>query len=433
MFLDKIKIPNHIKVAISAWLSRIGIAIVQIFTIRLLLSYLGEEKYAVYVILYSLIMWCNLSEFGISSALQNYISESRVTNKDYTIYLRTALQLIIVLFFIFLLLVFIFSSSLQNFILYNYLYLYEVNTINLVFIISVLFIILSFINISIRILYAMQKGIIPNVLQLLAYVISAISIFILNRYFSNNSFIISALLCFSLPQIFVMIIPFIKIFKKSFKDLFVFDKQIIKNFITRAVWFGGFAVMTTIILQTEYVIMARTLNPNLIVMYSIFKKIFIFVAFIYSSLLSAFWPVSTELYNSLQYKKLKKMLFKYSVMGIILVSIYILCVFYFKDFILKILAPNENITVSFSFFILFIVYYIIRVISDTYTMFLQSANVLKIFWIYTPIQAVICITAQYFLSLKYGVNGIVLGLILAFALTSLWAYTYKSYKLLNKK
>ena len=78
-------------------------------------------------------------------------------------------------------------------------------------------------------------------------------------------------------------------------------------------------------------------------------------------------------------------------------------------------------------------YYIIRVISDTYTMFLQSANVLKIFWIYTPIQAVICITAQYFLSLKYGVNGIVLGLILAFALTSLWAYTYKSYKLLNKK
>ena len=43
MFLDKINIPNHIKVAMSAWISRIGIACIQIFTIRELLSYLGDE------------------------------------------------------------------------------------------------------------------------------------------------------------------------------------------------------------------------------------------------------------------------------------------------------------------------------------------------------------------------------------------------------
>jgi O-antigen/teichoic acid export membrane protein len=279
----------------------------------------------------------------------------------------------------------------------------------------------------------MQKGIIPNVLQLLAYIVSAVSIFILNRYFSNNSFITLAILCFSLPQIFIMIIPFIKIFGRSFKNILAFDKDIFKQIIIRAVKFEGIAVMTTILFQAEYIIMAKTLSPNLIVTYNIFKKVFIFVAFIYTSLLAAFWPVSNELFNSLQYVKLKKMLFKYCYMGIVLVIVYILCAFIFKDFILHMLAPKENIVIGFSFFVLFIIYYIIRVVSDTYSMFLQSINVLKIFWIYTPFRAFISVTAQYFLSLKFGINGIVLGFILAFACTSLWICPYKSYKILSRK
>ena len=364
MFLDKIKIPNHINVAMSAWISRIGIACIQIFTIRELLSYLGEEKYAVYVILYSLILWCNLAEFGISSALQNYISESMVAKKDYRVYLRTALQTMVVLFVAFLFLTFIFAYPLQNFILKNYLYLNELKSLNIVFIVTILFIILAFVNTSIRILYAMQKGIVPNVLQLFAYIISAVSIFILNRYFSDNSFIIFALLCFSLPQIFLMLIPFIKIFGKSFKDILVFDKDIFKQIITRALKFEGITVMTTILLQAEYIIMAKTLSPNLIVTYNIFKKVFLFVAFIYSSLLVAFWPVSNKMFNSSQYVKLKKTLFKYCVIGILLVTLYILCAFILKDFILYVLAPKTNIVISFSFFLLFIIYYIIRVIND---------------------------------------------------------------------
>ena len=180
--MEKLKnIPNHIKVAISAWISRIGIALIQVFTIRILLSYLGEEKYAVYVILYSLLIWCNLSEFGVSSSLQNYISESRAAKKDYQPYLRTSLQIIIILFSVSISLMFLISYPLQNFLLSNYLHLNELKTINVVFVISVIFIILAFVNISIRILYAMQKGVIPNILQLLSYIVSAVSIFILNR------------------------------------------------------------------------------------------------------------------------------------------------------------------------------------------------------------------------------------------------------------
>ena len=207
-----LNIPNHIKVAISAWISRIGIAIVQIFTIRMLTSYLGEEKYAVYVILYSLLAWCNLSECGVGFSLQNYISESRAAQKDYSVYLKTAFQIIVILFITFLSIAFSFSSYLQNFLLSNYLHISEVKNVNIVLIIISIFIFLTFVNISIKILYAMQRGVIPNILQLVSYIISAILIICLNKYSSDNSFIILALLCFSVPQILVMLIPFIKIY-----------------------------------------------------------------------------------------------------------------------------------------------------------------------------------------------------------------------------
>lgn len=422
-------IPNHIKVAMSAWISRIGIAIIQIFTIRTLISYLGEEKYAVYVILYSLLAWCNLAECGIGSSLQNYISESRAKNKDYNVYLRTSLQIIIVLFIVFLFLLFICSGLLQNFLLGKYLHIQEIATVNIVLIITCIFIILTFINISIKILYAMQKGIIPNILQLVSYIISAISIIILNKYFNNNSSILLALLCFCIPQVLVMLIPFIKIFKTSFNKLFVIDKEVLRLFIIRAIKFGGFAVMAACVLQIEYIVMAKTLDANSITTYNVFSKLFLFIAFVYSSVLTAFWPVSNELFNTRQISKLKSLLFKYSVLGVLLMIIGIFGVYLFKDYVLKILVPNLDISVGFIFFILFIIYYVMRVISDTYAMFLQSANVLKIFWIYTPFQAVISIIAQYFLSLKYGIYGIIIGLILSFLLTSAWICPYKSYKI----
>lgn len=424
--------PNHIKVAISAWISRIGIAIVQIFTIRMLTSYLGEEKYAVYVILYSLLAWCNLSECGVGFSLQNYISESRAAQKDYSVYLKTAFQIIVILFITFLSIAFSFSSYLQNFLLSNYLHISEVKNVNIVLIIISIFIFLTFVNISIKILYAMQKGIIPNVLQLLAYIISAISIIILNKYSNKNGSILLALLCFCVPQVLVMLIPFIKIFKTSFNKLFIVDKEILKQFTIRAMKFGGFAVMATCVLQIEYIVMAKTLDANSIATYNIFGKLFLFIVFVYSSVLTAFWPVSNELFNTGQYLKLKKLLFKYSILGILFTIIGIAWIYIFKDYILKILAPNLNIAVGLLFFILFIIYYTMRVITDTCSVFLNSVNILKIFWVYTPFQSVISIFAQYFLSLKYGIYGIVIGSIISFLMIPIWLLPYKVFKVFKE-
>lgn len=126
------------------------------------------------------------------------------------------------------------------------------------------------------------------------------------------------------------------------------------------------------------------------------------------------------------------MIFKYISFGICIIFAGTAVIYIFSNYIMAVLAPNTDIQPALIIFILFGLYYVVRFFSDTFSTFLSSVNALKIFWIYMPIQAAISIAAQYFLSLKYGINGILLGLTIAFLLTSCIALPYKAFKLLNR-
>jgi O-antigen/teichoic acid export membrane protein len=78
------QLPRHWVVASSTWISKIIVSLMQIVTIRSLLSYLGEERYAIYnMIAFSLTLWFNLVDFGLGFSLQNFISESRAKKESY--------------------------------------------------------------------------------------------------------------------------------------------------------------------------------------------------------------------------------------------------------------------------------------------------------------------------------------------------------------
>jgi hypothetical protein len=95
---------------------------------------------------------------------------------------------------------------------------------------------------------------------------------------------------------------------------------------------------------------------------------------------------------------------------------------------MHILAPRTNLTLPITVIILFGIYAVIRVWTDSYAVALQSQNQLKIFWIYVPIQAILSFFGMYFFSLHYGLNGILTGLILSFVLTASWILPVSYFK-----
>ena len=268
------QIPTHLIVAASAWISRLITALIGIISIRTLLLYLGEERYAVYVIVYSLIAWFNLCDLGIGPALQNFISECRTRNENYNRYLKAALQIISILFIIFFILLFLSSNLIKETLLANYLSIDTVQNFNIILIIGSIMILTIFANIVYRVFYAVQKGYISNILPAIASIISMISIVIINRYYPVKGNILIALMAFTLPQLLAAAIPFIKVFKPVIKDLFTVNYDIIKELMTRALKFSGLAIMGTLALQIDYIVMSQTVNPTEITTYNILSKFF---------------------------------------------------------------------------------------------------------------------------------------------------------------
>ena len=420
------RFPRHWVVAASAWTSKIIVSLVNIISIRELLLYLGEERYAVYLVAYSLTAWFALTHFNVASSLQNFISESRARNENYDKYMLSALQILVFLFVFFTIIVFIISSPIQAAVFRKFPPLND----PIVLIIGIISITTSLSSIIYSIYYAEHKGYIPNILPAAASIVSVMSIVTL-RHYGYSPHLLTALLIFTIPQMLFPLILFIRRFKKFFSRLFEFDFENIKTLSLRASKFYFTTISFIIYSQTDYIIASQVLPVEEIIKYGIFTRFFLFPMFIYESLLAAAWPVRSEMFVRKNYDEIKEMLKRYSYYGIALMVLSSLLIFIFSDFIIKILAPNTNIKANASLIILFAVYVIVRSVSNNYSSFLSSINALRIFAYILPFQIIINITAQYFLAKTYGAQGIIMGLILSVVLTTLWVFPLKTRKILK--
>ncbi|MCL2485225.1 MAG: MATE family efflux transporter [Endomicrobia bacterium] len=426
-FKDFLKsFPRHWLVAASAWTSKIIVSLVQIISIRELLLYLGEERYAIYIIAYSLIGWFGLTQFNVGASLQNFISESRARNENYDKYLLASLQIVSLLFIVFLILILFISTPLQSIIFRKF------PTIDapIVLFIGIVSLTSSLTTIIYCIYFAMHKGYIPNILPAVAAIISMITIVIVKRY-DHTANIITALLIFTVPQLLLTAGLFFKTFKPFFSSIFKINFETIRLLFIRASKFYIVGILTIIYIQTDYIVASQTLNPEEIIKYGIFIRIFFFPIFIYESLLAASWPVRSEMFVQRNFNELKGMIKRYSYYGITLMLLSSVLIYIFSDLIINILAPGTNIKAEAPFIVSFALYAVIRTIASNYSTFLNSINALRIFAFYMPITILINVTAQYFFSKIYGAQGIVIGLILSVFLTSLWILPLKTYKVLK--
>jgi O-antigen/teichoic acid export membrane protein len=130
-------LPRHLVVASSAWVSKVIVSLVQIVSIRTLLSYLGEERYAVYTIAFSFTLWFNLADFGLGFSLQNFISEAHAKKESYEKYIITTIQIIVFLLIAALLVVILISSPAQEIIFRKFTFIQEIQNVNIIFFVGI--------------------------------------------------------------------------------------------------------------------------------------------------------------------------------------------------------------------------------------------------------------------------------------------------------
>lgn len=418
-------------VAASAWASRIITAITGLFTIRLLMQSLGAEQYAVYAVLGGIQGWFMLADMGVASSLQNFVSERRAKNQDYQEYIASAGMYSILIGGAFLLLLAVVASPLALVILKGFSFLSETDKAQSFFVVGIISIMTCIGGVAYRIWYAEQKGYLANIFPAVASLLSLAGIMFAAKLSADNRLFWSLTAAYS-PPAALSIMAFARQFLASIKMAPAISKEVVWHLARRGLKFWGFALMSTGVLQVDYLVMSQFLEPRQIVIYNFTTKIYALVFFVYGAVLSAVWPVCAEAVSREDWALVKRYIKKYSVMGIALIAGFTVFLIFFMPVVVNLLAPRELITVPVLFLLLVGSYQVLRVWTDTFGMVLQSMSYLRPFWLYIPFQVAINLLLQWFLVPRLGVYGVIFGLIGSFAATAVWALPWSFYNRMKK-
>jgi O-antigen/teichoic acid export membrane protein len=418
-YLDLKKIPKRYQIAAVGWLSRLFTGFSQIISIAILLDYLGTDLYAVFAIMIGLQGWLALADCGIGSSLQNYISEARANNKDINVLLSNAVIVIWVLLVVVCLIFICISPLLQYLLLHKIVPALARSQYYILMSAGVVIIATTVFGISYRVLFANHKGHWAYFYQGVGPLVSVFAIVMIRHMNILQYRLLAVLMSWLLPQLIVSFFSYAHSF--PFKNVFKhIDYRLIKLLLIRGAKFWGFSASAAFVLLMDYIIMSQTLTAKDITIYNILFKGFNMILFVYSAVLTAIWPEISEMFIKKQWVQANRILITNMLLGIFFVAACALLFLFARNFVMLILAPKTNLILPVTTIILFGFYAIIRVWTDSYAVALQSQSYLKVFWLCVPLQAVLSILGMYFLSLYYGLNGILLGLILCFLLTVSW-------------
>ncbi|MBK5273831.1 MAG: MATE family efflux transporter [Desulfuromonadales bacterium] len=414
-----LRIPPHLYVAGSAWVSRVVTAATGIFMIRILTQSLGTQQYAAYAIFGGLMGWYSLTDMGIGSSLQNHISERRAKGERYDQFIATSAVLGLLFFFFFVAVLVLSSGLLSSLVLRKFdLFTYDQKSLYFL-IFGVMSIAASIGGISYRIWFAEQKGYLANLSPACAALVSFLLVIAVSLSTKANSLFWMILAGFG-PTAALPVLAFVVQVARKTTALFTYDVAVVRPLLIRGLKFWLTGLLASGVLQVDYLVMSQYLPPHDIVTYNLSSKIFLLLFFVYSSLLTAIWPLCAEAAASNDWDTLMKHVHKSIVIGFVLVGTGTAGFIVFRTQIIGLLSPKEVIDVPVGLILLFGLYYLLRVWCDVFGMILQSMSYLRPFVIYIPVQAALSIGIQILLTKEIGLKGVLIGLITSFILAPVW-------------
>ena len=421
------KIQNYHFVTLVAWFSRGMQALLQVMILSIVSQLLGVDDYTVYILITSLLCWFLLADLGLGFSLQNKISSLKSRGKSYKEFIATILFIGSILIIIFGVLTWIVSNSLASYYLSNFSI--DSDYTQIFFISVLLMICVGVFSMVYKIWYALEKGYWSSIVPAISVLISYLFLLWLQKN-EEQSLEIILLAYFGplafMPMVFYAYFLFKLRSKISFKNI---DIEIILKKSKEFLFFG---LMALLVLNVDFFIASQVLSSEEVIQYHILLKIFSLALFIYSAFLMAIWPVLSEKISSKEnYHVIEGMVRKSLPVGMLFMIIFTGFIVVFGEYIYRYLIRNIEVNISPVLVVSFGLYFLIRVWTDTFAMILQAGNNLKPLLTIVPIQAFVSVSLQIFLSMKYGVYGLLMGLIISFLCTVFWYLPYSSHQFLK--
>ncbi len=410
---------------LSNWLSRAGAVVAQLVCVPLLTTLLAPAEFAAYAIAVSLMTWYLLTDLGFGNSAQNQIAEARTRGEEIGTTIAAA-SLVGGVVLIAALVLLVPLSRLLDHALLGPLRLPASSRTQLILWLSGLMLVgFALGSIAQKMLYALGKGVYANLLGLINSLAFLLLLWGVARHVEPSQRLLACVLSNTLPLGITGISALTWLAARRAH----WDWPTVKSHFTRLrqrAWrFWLLALLAAATLNADYLIMSRTLIADEIATYNVLFRLYWVGMSLYSGLLSATWPVFSAMGVRSDHAGITRHIRLYLLAGLGSLLIGSMVMAAALPTILHWLAPSLSIQVSILTLVLFSAYIGLRIWTDTYAVALQALNEVSIMLKVTPVQAMISITAQWTLSQAYGINGILMGLILSFAFTAVWILPWK--------
>lgn len=419
-------IPSHFKVAISNWLLRLCNMLIQLVSVPLLTRSLGDDGFAGYTLTVALLSWYALLDLGLGNSLQNLLSEARAAHRDFAPYLVSALVASLFVFLLATSVLYAASPFLSQFLLPKIQTIDAVTKERIILVSGIFFIANTTGNVCIKALYALERGMVANALLLCANITSFALLLGALNWAPEEKLLQWSLFAYSAPLgILGFGLP-----------LFLFHKYVVGRHVkwaplrtqlshiiellARSHGFWWLALWGTVIYNVDFLIMSQLLSTQDIAVYSVFQRVFAAAMALYSGLLNATWPHWSTCIIKGDWKSVTQSIRTYLLVAISTSIVISIAALLLKSYVFDLLLPGNRAIIPGSLILLFGMYSVMRIWADTFSVSLLAANETRVFLRYAPFQAAIGFSLQTFLATYFGLQGILVGLILSLLLTAVW-------------
>lgn len=403
--------------------------------VPLTINYLNQEMYGVWITLLSLLSWFSFCDIGLGNGLRNKLTECLSNNdmknaKKYvsTTYISIFIIAVIILLALTIIIPFV-----------NWNTIFNTNTINnteirnLVYVVTVFFLLNFIVSIINQVYYAYQKSMFVGFIQITQNICMMLGIICI-RNFPNKSIVYLGLI-YGLSTL-ITNVAFSIIFFKNHKEIRPsikeFSKDKVSDILTLGLKFFVMQIAAIIIFTTDNIIITQMIGPKYVTNYNLVQKIFGTLTMVHTILITPLWSAYTEAYTKKDYLWIKKVLLKLNLLMIPIIAMA--CIIYISfDFILKIWI-KQSFNISKSMIILVAIYTVISIWNNIYAYFLNGVGLLKISFNLAIIGAIINIPLSIYFgkNLGLGMNGIILANILSLIMSSI-VQPIQTYCIVNNK
>lgn len=395
--------------ALTAMIAKAFAVVTPLITVRVTLSYMGEEIYGLWSAVTSFFAMFSFADLGLGSGLQTELSRASALD-DRSISRKLVSSCYVILTVVATVLILVFAAVFPFVNWASVLNAQSHETMALAGKVVTAIVITKVLNVPLALIQrtqlAMQEGYRTNIWQCMGNALSLIFVFVV--YYLDLG-IITMIWASSMITVIIAAVNMVVYFKWQRPELAPrvknFDKELSGKLLNTGIMFFVLSIFTSISLSVDNFIVAHVSSLSDVTPFSVMYKIVSMIGVVSAMLSSPMWSANGEAMQRGEYSWVRKTTQKIAALSMIFSVICSIGVFILIRPALQILTDGvvrADYTILFGMCLM----QIFVSITNPYFMILNGAGIVKFQIVDYIIYAVISLPLKYFLGVRYGAVAI---------------------------